>query len=122
MASDYHDRWIACTPDGLRIRAYYIPWGTKTIPYRSIRAIRRVPLGLLTGRARLWGTANPRYWASLDPRRPVKRYALILDVGAPVQPFITPDDPRAVEAIIRERAGLPAPGAHEGAVRRGPLI
>lgn len=88
------------------IRWYYL-WGTKTIPYTAIRAARRVPLSsLLRGRGRVWGTANPRYWASLDPGRPRKRNGLVLDLGQPVRPLITPDDVPAVEQIIKERAGL----------------
>jgi hypothetical protein len=47
-----------------------------------------------------------RYWASLDPDRPGKLMALILDVGKPVSPFITPDDVPAVERVIIDRAGL----------------
>lgn len=114
--TSYRDRWIECAEDGIRVRGYYFPWGTKRIAYGSIRAVRRVNLGALTGRGRIWGTANPRYWASLDPRRPVKRVGLILDVGRPVRPFITPDDPDAVAAIIRERAGVEAEGGGRGPV------
>jgi hypothetical protein len=73
MRTDYHDRWISCTPDGITIRGYSFPWGT----------------------------GNPRYWASLDPRRPGKRAGLLLDVGRGVTPLITPDDPGAVEDCIR---------------------
>lgn len=119
MSTSYRDRWIECTPDAIRIRGYYFPWGTKHIPYNSIRAIARVQIGALRGQGRIWGTANPRYWASLDPQRPRKTTALILDVGRSVQPFITPDDPDAVEAAIRQHANLsPTPdgGAH------GPII
>ena len=114
----YRDRWIECGDDGIRIRGYYFPWGTKQIAYGRIRSVRRVALGALTGKGRIWGTANPRYWASLDPRRPVKRVGLILDVGRAVRPFITPDDPDAVEAIIREHTAL---GPAERA-RRGPFL
>jgi hypothetical protein len=46
------------------------------------------------------GSTTLRYWASLDPRRPGKTTALILDTGAGILPFITPDDPAAVEAAI----------------------
>jgi hypothetical protein len=106
MSMGYSDRWIECTPDALRIRGYYFPWGTKCIPYESIRAVQRVDIGLFTGKGRIWGTANPRYWASLDPRRPAKDVGLILDLGRPVRPFITPDDPDAVERAIREHANL----------------
>jgi hypothetical protein len=105
MGAEYRDRWIECTPEHLAIRGYYFPWGTKRIPYDRIRAVRQVRLGLIRGRIRLWGTANPRYWASLDPRRPTKTRGLVLDLGRAVRPLITPDDPAAVEACIRAHAG-----------------
>ncbi|MFC1419028.1 hypothetical protein [Streptacidiphilus cavernicola] len=118
--SGYRDRWIECTPDALRIRGYYFPWGTKSIPYPAIRSVRRVETSALRGRARIWGTANPRYWASLDPGRPGKQTALLLDLGRFVHPFITPDDPDAVERLLQERSNLgPATGDGEG---RGPLV
>jgi hypothetical protein len=103
----YHDRWIDCTETELRIRGYYFPWGTKRIAYSSIRGLRRVEMGPLTGRGRIWGTASPRYWASFDPARPRKSAALIVDLGKRTRPFVTPDDPDAVEAIIRQRTALP---------------
>ncbi|MFH8554656.1 hypothetical protein ACH4FE_13735 [Streptomyces celluloflavus] len=105
-SSSYRDRWIEYTPDAVRIRGYYFPWGTKTVPYRSIRAIRQVTMAPANGQARLWGTANPRYWASLDPGRAGKDTALVLDLGKFVRPFITPDDPAAVAALICDRADL----------------
>jgi hypothetical protein len=70
-------------------------------------------MGAATGRARIWGTANPGLWAHLDPQRPRKRAGLILDLGRRVKPFITPDDPDAAEAAIRERAGI-GPAARGG--------
>jgi len=45
----YRDRWIECTSGALRIRGYYFPWGTKTVPYPSIRAGTRGWTG--TGRS-----------------------------------------------------------------------
>ncbi|WP_223187732.1 hypothetical protein [Streptomyces sp. CBMA29] len=105
MSTSYQDGWIECTPYALRIRGYYFPWGTKTIPYASIRTVTRVKMGLFSGQGRIWGTANPRYWASLDPRRLSKTEGLVLDTGKFVRPFITPDDPAAVESILRERSG-----------------
>src|ERR1039458_7240499 len=92
--------------DRIQIRGYYFPWGTKRIPYSSIRSVRRVEIGALSGKGRIWGTVNPRYWASLDPQRPKKSVGLILDVGRYVRPFITPDDPDVVEALIREHSSL----------------
>jgi hypothetical protein len=117
--TEYRDRWIECTENEIRIRGYYFPWGTKHIPYRSIRSVRRVQLSAISGKGRIWGTANPRYWASLDPRRPLKSSGLILDLGRFVRPFVTPDDCDAVEAIIRRHARLEGPG---GAAEAGPVV
>ena len=117
MTDIYRDRWIACTQDGVRIRGYYFPWGDKSIPYSDIRSVRRVELGPLSGQGRIWGTANPTLWASLDPARGGKAEALILDVGRRVRPFITPDDVGAVEAAIRDHAA-PTPAA-EGPIPDG---
>jgi len=102
----YQDRWIGCTEDAIRVRFYYFPVGTKTIPYTQIRAVRRVPLGPLRGRGRLWGTGNPGYWAHLDPGRPRKHTALVLDLGRRIKPFLTPDDPDAVADAILAHAPL----------------
>jgi hypothetical protein len=106
MESLYRDRWIECTPDAVVVRGYYFPWGTKRIAYSQIRSLRHVEMTPLRGQMRAWGTSNPRYWASLDPHRRHKSVALILDLGRFVHPFLTPDDPAAVEAIVRERARL----------------
>jgi hypothetical protein len=104
MSMIYHDTWIDCTTDEVVIRGYYFPWGTKHVPYSSIRLVRRVPIGTFTGKGRIWGSTTLRYWASLDPARPRKSEALILDTGASVLPFITPDDPDAVVAAIRDHS------------------
>jgi hypothetical protein len=102
----YKDRWIACDEDGITVRAYYFPWGTKRIPYRAIRSASVVPMGFGSGRGRLWGTANLRLWASLDPHRGSKRRALILDLGRQVRPFLTPDDVDAVVEIIERKTAV----------------
>lgn len=119
MPSEYRDRWIECTPEAISIRGYYFPWGTKRIRYSSIKSVRRVSMGAARGKARIWGTANLRYWASLDPQRPTKTSALILDLGGFVHPFITPDDAEKVEALIREHAHLGAASASDG---RSPVL
>jgi hypothetical protein len=106
MSTTYTDRWIVCTPCGIVVRGYYFPWGTKRIAYVSIRSVRRVDIAPLTGGWRIWGTNDPRYWASLDPRRPTRKVALVLDVGAAVQPVLTPEDPDAFEASILEHTNL----------------
>jgi hypothetical protein len=101
----YQDKWITCADDAVVIRWYYL-WGPKSIPYTAIRSVQRVDIGPGHGTGRVWGTTNPQYWASLDPGRSGKAAALILDVGRPVKPFITPDDVPRVAEIIRQRSGL----------------
>ena len=117
MTDLYHDQGIACDDRGVTIKAYYFPAGSKFIAYGRIRGLRRVALGAMRGRARIWGTANVKYWANLDTKRMRKKTGLIIDVGASVSPFITPDDADAVEAIIRERARLA-----EAPPSTGPMI
>ncbi len=98
----YEDRWIACEPDRLIIRWYYL-WGRKVIPYRAIQDVEVYPLSFWTGSWRIWGTSDLRYWFHLDLDRPKKTTALVLDLGKWVKPVITPDDPELVARIIAER-------------------
>jgi hypothetical protein len=105
--SDYSDSRIKLGPDGLRISGYYFPWGTKRIPLDAIHSVRRVDMGFATGRGRIWGTANPRYWANLDHKRPGKRVGFIVDTGHVVRPFVTPDDPDAFESALVAHVGNP---------------
>jgi hypothetical protein len=104
MAELYRDSRITCTGSEIVISGYYFPWGNKHIAYTAIRAARRVALGALSGRARIWGTSNPRYWANFDPRRSRKKTGFVLEVDGPIRPFLTPDDPDAFVAVIRKRA------------------
>ncbi len=117
--NDHGDATVRCTATSVSLRGYYPPWVTKNISYASIRSVRRVQTAALRGRARIWGSANPGLWANFDASRPKKKIALILDLGKRVKPFITPDDPDAVESVIRERANL---GPAAEAPRRGPII
>src|SRR4051812_22491680 len=101
----YEDRWITCEADRLIIRGYY-PWGPKVIAYRDILAVTPQALNFWTGSWRIWGTTDPRYWFHLDFNRPRKQTALILELGKPVRPVITPDDSGLVAAIIaQQRSG-----------------
>jgi hypothetical protein len=99
----YDDGRISCDRTGVRIGWYYL-WGAKRISYASIKAVETLPL---TGaskmrRWRIWGSGDFVHWWNLDPNRPHKTVALVLDVGQRVRPTITPDDPEAVERILRE--------------------
>lgn len=96
----YKDARIECTESEIRIRGYYVPWGAKRIPYGSVRGVQRAITGAVTGKMRIWGTGNPRYWANLDPKRPRKQVAFLLDVGRHVKPFVTPDDPEGFSAAL----------------------
>lgn len=86
----YDDGRIACTDDTLVIRNYYFPAGTKRIPYRSIKQVRRRPKTGLLGK--IWGSSDFVHWYNLDPGRPKKDTELIIDRdGRFTKPVITPD-------------------------------
>jgi hypothetical protein len=99
----YDDGGIKCDDEGLVIRRYY-PWGAKRIPYASVKGVEQLPL---TGankvrRWRIWGSGDFVHWWNLDPSRTHKAIALVLDLGHRIRPTITPDDPQAVERIVKE--------------------
>ena len=119
MSTRYSDRWIDLNDSEIVIRGYYFPWGTKRVPYQKIRHITRVNLGVLNGRARIWGTANPGIWASLDPRRPTKRTGFLIDHGRGITPLITPEDPNAAESALRAHL---AQGTLTNGSRRSPIV
>ncbi len=120
MADAYDDGTIVCTPDRLEIHRYYFPFGTKSVPYARIKGLQRFEItGVLSGRWRIWGTGNPRYWANLDPARPRKTAGFVVDLGGTVSPIVTPDEPDAFEAVLRDRAHLEAGNAR---TMKGPFI
>lgn len=112
MAEDYNDGIVSCDAEGVVIRGYYFPWGAKRVSYGETRGLERVSMGALTGRWRIWGTANLSLWANLDTKRPRKKIGFILDAGKRVRPFVTPDDPDAFDSVVRELAHL-GPGSGE---------
>jgi len=99
----YDDGEIRCDDQGLSIRRYY-PWGTKRISYSSIEGVETLSLTGLqkVRRWRLWGSGDLIHWWNLDPRRPKKSVALVIDVGRHIRPTITPDDPTTVARILTE--------------------
>ena len=52
------------------------------------------------------GDGEPALLGQPRPGAAVEAGGLVLDLGRRVHPFLTPDDPDAVEAAIRERTGL----------------
>jgi hypothetical protein len=120
VADDYNDGKLVCRADGLEIHSYYFPFGTKTVPYGQIKGLQRIEItGVMSGRWRIWGTGNPRYWANLDTSRPKKKAGFVVDLGRKVNPIVTPDEPDAFESVLRDRANL---GAGNARKMQGPFI
>ena len=120
MTDNYDDGTIVCGPDRLEIHSYYFPFGTKSVPYTQIQGLQRIEIsGLWSGKWRLWGTGNPRYWANLDRKRPRKKAGFVIDVGRKVSPIVTPDKPDEFESMLRDRANL---GARNARQMKGPFI
>jgi hypothetical protein len=120
VVSGYDDGTIVCGAEQLEIRSYYFPIGTKSVWYTQIQGLQRIEInGLLTGKWRLWGTGNPRYWANLDTNRPKKKVGFVVDIGRKVSPIVTPDEPDAFELVVRERANLGVANARQ---MKGPFI
>ena len=103
MAVLYEDRRIVCDDDAITIHSYYFPMGSRRIPYITIRTFEEIPIGLFTGQLRIWGTGDLRHWFHLDPKRPMKTRALVVDTGQLVKAVITPDDIDRVAAILKEK-------------------
>jgi hypothetical protein len=120
MTDTYDDGTIVCGPDRLEIHSYYFPSGTKSVPYTLIKGLQRIEItGVLSGKWRIWGTGNPRYWANRDTKRPKKKAGFVVDLARRVSPIVTPDDPDAFESVLRNRANL---GAGNARRMRGPFI
>ena len=99
----YQDASIGVTDDALTIKGYYFPGTVKRVPLSAIRSVRRVNMSIFRGRGRIWGSANPGYWANFDLRRRRKTVAFLVDAGKAVKPFVTPDVPESFESALRER-------------------
>jgi hypothetical protein len=107
--STYADGQIECSESGIVLRWYY-PWGSKHIPYGSIRSFERFELTRLTGKLRIWGSGNFTVWANLDTNRPKKDVGFHLDLGRRVTALVTPDDPDTFESVVRSHLPVPTAG------------
>jgi hypothetical protein len=96
----YDDGLVALDDNGVLIRRYY-PWGHKRIPYGAIRSFERLPIRVR--KWRLWGSGDLVHWWNLDPHRPKKDVAIVIDVGKHIRPTITPDEPETVERLLNEK-------------------
>src|SRR5690348_7702109 len=99
----YEDKRIRCDDEGITVRQYYFPFGSKRVRYDEIRSFDQRQMGALTGRFRIWGTSDPRYWFHLDASRPKKSKAVVIDKGGRVKAVLTPDDPDAVLNILEDK-------------------
>jgi len=100
----YDDGVLLLDRTGVTLRHYYFPWaGSKHIGWSAIRRVQARPMGWLTGKGRLWGTANPGYWLPLDTRRGRKTTLLVFDIGTRVKPCVSPNQPERVLELLREQ-------------------
>jgi hypothetical protein len=107
MSELYRDGRIICDEEGITIRNYGFPVGTKRIPYASIKGVTRRPLSRME-RWRVWGSNDFRHWFNLDVSRPRKSTGFVLDTGKWTRAVITPDDVDAVGRVLDEHVGTGA--------------
>lgn len=101
----YQDRFLTLDDDGVTIRWYYFPAGTKRIPWRDLERVEEHDLrGRITnGRWRIWGSGDLRHWFHLDWGRPGKDTAFVLHVGKWTRPVVTPAEPETFRRLLLER-------------------
>ncbi|OBG63278.1 MULTISPECIES: hypothetical protein [unclassified Mycobacterium] len=100
----YEDPGLRLDEDGITIRRYYFPFANpKRIPYGRIQGVKAEQMTWNSGKGRIWGAGDPRYWFPLDVRRGRKRTLLVLHLGRRVRPCISPDDPERVIEVLRDR-------------------
>lgn len=104
MTALYEDPNLTLDEDGITIRRYYFPLAnSKRIAYSDIQGIKSEKMTWSSGKARIWGAGDPRYWFPLDARRGRKSTLLVINVGRKVRACITPEDPDAVIKILRAK-------------------
>ena len=113
------DRWITCTDDGVEITGLLLPVGHQAHSLRLDpgRAARRDDV--VAGKGPDLGHRQPALLGQPRPPAADEEVGLILDLGQFVRPFITPDDPDAVDAAITQHIGV---GPGDGTTERGRVI
>lgn len=98
----YDDGTVACDETGLAIQRYYT-WGARRILYGEIRDVSLLPLTPWSAVQpwRIWGPVDLEHWWNLDPQRPDKNVALVIDTGERFKPTVTPVDPDGFEQVVR---------------------
>ncbi|MEZ0371290.1 MAG: hypothetical protein ACAI44_19505 [Candidatus Sericytochromatia bacterium] len=103
MSILYEDKYLICDDDSITIKEYYFPFGSKRIPYASIRKLEEKELGVFSGRYRFWGMDLEPYWYHLDWQRASKRHGIVLDLGEWIKPVVTPAQHDMVLAVLKEK-------------------
>lgn len=114
----YADKLVEITDDGIRFLLYYVPFGSKTVPFADVEYIRAAKAGLTTGKWRIWGTGDFVTWFPCDVRRPRRDTIFFLKLKGKTK-FIgfTVEDPRAVIALLEAKGVFdctPFEGAYGG--------
>jgi hypothetical protein len=105
----YQDKTVIIDESGIIIPNYYFPTGTaRRLTWSDIKSARVLKLGTLGGKLKLWGMGLAPYWFNRDWKRPMKNRFIVLDVGARVNPGITPDDVDIAYSIINDRLNTTA--------------
>jgi hypothetical protein len=104
MTALYEDPNLTLDDEGITIRRYYFPLAnSKRVAYSDIQGIKSKQMNWSSGKGRIWGAGDPRYWFPLDVRRGRKSTLLVIDVGRKVRPCITPEDPAKVIEILKAK-------------------
>ena len=104
MTALYEDAGLTLDEDGITIHRYYFPFAnSKRVAYSDIQGIKSEQMSWNSGKGRIWGAGDPRYWFPLDVRRGRKSTLLLLNVGRRVRPCITPEDPARVIELLKAK-------------------
>ena len=106
LAALYEDKQFTLDEDGITIRTYYFPRGTKHVPYSQIKRYADRPMDKKTGQLRMWGSGNLHHWYYLDRSRRNKTRRIVLDLGQSMRPVLTPDRPDELVAVLQEQTGM----------------
>lgn len=104
----YADRLVSITQDAVVFRTYYFPFGTsRRVAFSQIDHVEVKPASLGTGRWRIWGTGNPRFWFPLDWDRPSRdKILFIYRRDCSIRIGFTVEDSAKVERIFQENGLL----------------
>jgi hypothetical protein len=106
---EYEDATVALDLDGVTIESYRWKGDVKRVPYEKIRDVEVFEMGFWSGKFRVVGISfgRPRNWFPWGRSEHNLSTAISLDVGGWLRPTLVPDDPAAVERMLRDQ-GRPA--------------